>query len=361
MPWTTPTLDEVRRLNRDAITARLGAGVLTPNSVLRVLADANAGLASLTLAYLDWLARQMLPDTAESEWLRRHAEIWLGGWKQATYAQGRVAATGEYGAQVPAGARIVGPDGLMFEVSAATRIGVGATDVPVVALQAGKASNVEASTTMNFADALSGVDGGVTVIDLTGGADDETDDDLRARVLDRIRKPPMGGDADDYVAWAKAFPGVTRAWCSPGEMGVGTVTVRFMMDDLRAATGGFPLADDCDALARWLDAVRPVTVKDLFVVAPLEEAVDVKVVALSPDSASIRAAVSKALGDTIRDRAAPAFARNGVRQDAQTIYAAWLYEAITHVAGVESFALGYGDHVMPSPGHVGTLGAVIYE
>ena len=31
---------------------------------------------------------------------------------------------------------------------------------------------------------------------ITGGVDEETDDELRARVLQRIRKPPMGGSAD---------------------------------------------------------------------------------------------------------------------------------------------------------------------
>ena len=33
------------------------------------------------------------------------------------------------------------------------------------------------------------------------------------RILERIRRPPHGGDSDDYVAWAKV-PGVTRAWCA---------------------------------------------------------------------------------------------------------------------------------------------------
>ena len=90
---------------------------------------------------------------------------------------------------------------------------------------------------------------------LDGGTDEETDEELRARVLRRIRQPPMGGDAYDYVAWALAVPGVTRAWCSPLEMGIGTVTVRFMMDDLRADNDGFPIADDI-AVGRRLSRQR---------------------------------------------------------------------------------------------------------
>jgi uncharacterized phage protein gp47/JayE len=89
MPWTTPTLAEVRALNRDFVRSHLRSGSLIPNSALRVLADGNAGLAHLTLQYIDWLSRQLLPDTAEGDWLReRHAAIWLGGWKEATFASG---------------------------------------------------------------------------------------------------------------------------------------------------------------------------------------------------------------------------------------------------------------------------------
>ena len=112
---------------------------------------------------------------------------------------------------------------------------------------------------------------------MTGGADQETDDELRVRVLDRIRKPPMGGDADDYVAWALSVAGVTRAWCSPLEMGMGTVTVRFMCDDLRASNGGFPNASDVAAVQAFLDTVRPVAVKDIFVLAPTPQPISLAV------------------------------------------------------------------------------------
>ena len=44
MPWTTPALDDVRKQNRDYITARLHSVAMIPNSVLRVLSDAAAGL-----------------------------------------------------------------------------------------------------------------------------------------------------------------------------------------------------------------------------------------------------------------------------------------------------------------------------
>src|SRR4249920_792404 len=97
MPWTTPTLRNVRVLVRDSVRAHLpGADANVPNSLLRVMADAMAALCHLVLQYIDWLSKQLLPDTAETEFLDRHGQIWLvnsdgtKGRKQATLAFGSI-------------------------------------------------------------------------------------------------------------------------------------------------------------------------------------------------------------------------------------------------------------------------------
>src|SRR5262249_59815990 len=95
MPWSTPTWRAVRDLVRDAVNASLpGADANVPNSVLRVLSDNQGALCHLTLQYVDWLSLQLLPDTAETEWLDRHGQIWLvnadgsTGRKMATISTG---------------------------------------------------------------------------------------------------------------------------------------------------------------------------------------------------------------------------------------------------------------------------------
>ena len=55
----------------------------------------------------------------------------------------------------------------------------------------------------------------VGVNGIGGGADVESDEDLRARVLFRKRNPPHSGSKSDYIAWALEVPGVTRAFVSP--------------------------------------------------------------------------------------------------------------------------------------------------
>jgi len=259
MPWQTPTLKEVRSNVRDHIRGSLpGADASVPNSVLRVLSDAQGGLCHLTLQYIDWLALQLLPDTAEHEWLDRHGEIWLVnsdgtlGRKQATFAFGTASFTGFIGTVVPAFSRLEGSapglsETISYETTALITIGNEPTAGPIRALDPGTIGNLESGITLSLLSTVPGADNSATVLELTGGVDTENDDDLRARVLARIRQPPQGGAKHDYELWAMAVPGVTRAWCAPLEMGMGTVTLRFMMDELRADNGGVVAERDCKA------------------------------------------------------------------------------------------------------------------
>jgi uncharacterized phage protein gp47/JayE len=365
LPWTTPSLADLRKQSRDAITASLGARTLLPNSVARVLSDANAALAYLTLLYVSWVAKQLLPDTAETEWLDRHADIWLASnaRKAATFASGTVTLTGINGTAVPAGTRFTSAGSLEYETTALVTIGAGATSAAVEAIDAGALGNQDAGETLTISSAISGVDATATVVSISGGADEETDDELRGRVLDRIRKPPMGGDADDYVAWALEVPGVTRAWCAPREMGAGSVTVRFMMDDLRAdpdpSVSGFPLSGDVAAVQAHIDSLRPVTAQ-VFVEAPIPEPINYTVTGLTPGDASTKAASEASVAAMLRDRGAPAYALAGVLQPAQTIYAAWVAAAITDTPGVNHFDLTMSDHPMPDNGHIAVMGTATY-
>jgi uncharacterized phage protein gp47/JayE len=192
---------------------------------------------------------------------------------------------------------------------------------------------------------------GATVETLTGGTDEENDDDLRYRVLLRIRNPPQGGDAVDYVQWTLAVGGVTRAWCYPLEMGIGTVTVRFMMDVERVANKGFPSPADCRVVEEYLDTVRPVAVKDFFVTAPIPQRIDVQITNLTPDTNAIRSAIVASLEGMLYQYAKPG----------QTIFAAWKYYAIMNTPGIRSFDLiSSADDKMPSPGHMPVLGDISY-
>jgi len=361
MPWFTPTLRDVRSFVRDHVRASLpGADASIPNSVLRVMTDSQGALCHLTLQYIDWLALQLLPDTAEDIWLGRHGDIWLTnsdgttGRKMATFAQGTVNFIGEAsGIIIPAGTRLSsGASGTLVEYETLDQLitGLAGTAVPgeVRALDPGVNGNVAAGASLSL-DTPTGVQ--AIAVDITGGVDTENDDDLRVRVLQRIRQPPQGGALHDYVRWSLAVPGCTRAWCYPLEMGIGTVSVRVMFDDLRADNDGFPIQQDLNAVEGYLDTVRPVAVKDFWVLSPIKQRIEAYINDLNPDTPEVRAAIEANMRAMLLQYAKPG----------QTIYAAWKYAAISSTPDVVSFAMATAlDDVMQSPGHMAVLGDIVY-
>lgn len=359
MPWATPTLRKVREMVRDSIAATLYGAAFIGNNVLRVMADAMAGLAHHVLRYIDWLALQLLPDTAETEWLDRHGDIWLVnaggtvGRKMATYATGTVEFTGIVaGVVIPTGTQLTAFR-VAYETTEQTVTAPSGAPVAVAvrALDPGIIGNRQPGDTMAVTPPIEDVDSSVTVVTVDGGTDTENDDDLRMRVLQRIRQPPQGGAAHDYVRWALAVPGCTRAWCAPLEMGIGTVTVRVLFDDLRAADDGWPQLVDLNLVTSYIDTVRPVAVKDFWVLAPVKQRIDVIIKVLSPDNSEIRAAVEASLSHMMLTLAMPG----------QTIYGAWKAQAVMNTPGVVSVdLLDYTDDTMLSPGHMAVLGDIVY-
>jgi uncharacterized phage protein gp47/JayE len=316
------------------------------------MSDVQGALCFLTLEYEDWLALQIMPDTAETVWLSRFGTIWLvnadgsTGRKVATAAQGTVNMTGQDGLVVVSGA-VLAAANIAYETTADVTLSAAPTPVAARALDPGSVSNLDQGTAMS-----TGVAGitSVTVIDMSGGADEETDDELRARILRRIRQPPMGGAARDYEAWALAVPGVTRAWCAALEMGMGTVTLRFMCDDLRADNNGFPLPEDISAVEAYLDTVRPVAVKDFFVEAPIPYPVNFRLSYLDSDVPSTRTSIQQSLINEFLVRATPG----------QLWYRAWTDEGILNAAGVNAYALVASDVPMPAPGYMAVLGDITF-
>jgi uncharacterized phage protein gp47/JayE len=327
---------------------------MVPNSSLRIMSDGQAGLTHLTMLYLDWLAKQLLPDTAETEWLDRHGIIWLEnadgskGRKAATFAKGTVTFAGTSGTTVPVGTLMSGSNGVDYQTVTDGMIGSdGFGSADAVSLTAGSIGNLPDG--MGLSVAADGVDSATTLGDMTGGVDTETDEQLRERILARIQNPPMGGSEADYINWAMAVPGVTRAWASD-EVGPGTMTVRFLMDDLYPDNYGLPQPQDILAVSEYIDSKRPVTVKDCFVMAPMLFFYSITIRELTTDDATTRARIEERLAELELARSKPA----------QTWYRSWVDEAISQAVGEETHELDYETTEMPSPAYMPILGTVLY-
>jgi len=350
MAYNRPTLTTLIERGRADTASRLkGADPSLRRSLVNVLATVRAGAAHELHGHLAWCAKQLMPDTAESEHLERWASIWGLTRKAATFAAGQVALAGTNGAVIPAGTQLMRADEVEYETTAEVTVASGTAVASISAVDAGDDGNAEAGLLLYLVSPISGVDyQGTAPAAITGGADEERDDSLRTRLMTRIQTPPMAGAKGDYETWALEVAGVTRAWEYPMELGPGTVTVRFAMDGTYA--DGIPLAADVATVQAYIETQRPVTA-EVYVVAPVAKPLTPQI-RLTPDTTAVRAAVAAELADLLLREAVPE----------GTILLSHIQEAI-------SIATGETDHVLLSPtadvtcatGEMVTLGTITWE
>jgi uncharacterized phage protein gp47/JayE len=356
MPFARPTLEDLRlRIKSDLMSQLPGTDALLRRNNLGIIGDVEAGATHLLYGRLDWSFRQLFPDTAEGEYLERWASIWGVYRLPAETAKGTVQFPAQAGTSVPIGAVIARRDGVLFDVTTGGSVDntSGMITVTVEAEIAGSAGNTDPGVQMTMNTTQPGVTPLGTVLDpgLAGGAPEESDDLLRTRLLLRIKAPPHGGSASDYVQWALEVPGVTRAWCYPVQMGPGTVVVRFMMDDVRADAQGIPQPGDVALVQQHIAAVAPVTA-EVYVVAPVALPVNVTIAALVTDTPDTRSAINAQLLDLFVRQAEP-----GVE-----MFASQFVGAINGAPGVQRFNLITPLlPIQPDVGQICILGVLTFQ
>src|SRR5450830_528222 len=325
MPFETPSLPVlINRTQGDL------AGDSLRQSDAQVLARTLSGAAFGLYGYLDWIADQILPDTADDTTLERIAALRLHQPRKAAQAaSGSVSYTAAAGAVLDAGTLLQTSDGRSYTVTVGGTTSGGTNIAPIQALDAGSLGNGDAGLTLFPVQPVQGIGNTFTVLDpgLSGGVAAESIESLRARVISSNSIIPNGGSAADYETWALECPGITRAWCRGSYLGPGTVGLFVMRDD-----DPVPLPDDGQlALVQaYIDPLRPVTA-ELHVLAPVLVPVTYTL-RLIPDTSAIRAAVEAELQD-LHDREA------GL---GDTLL-------LTHIAESISSASGEQDHLLVSP------------
>jgi uncharacterized phage protein gp47/JayE len=391
MPFDRPSLDTLReRIWQDLTNKLPGARTSLRVSNLRAFGEVEAGSAHLLYGRLYWNFLQLFPDTAELEFLERWASIWGVRRTPATRAAGLIVASAQSGAQVRAGDRLQvdGGDEQYTVRTTALEFG-GEIRANVDAVNFGIVGNQPTSTVLRFLNARAGVAPIATVLPLgiVGGAEEDTDEELLQALLNRIQKPPAGGNANDYEVWCYEVAGVTRAWCYPLERGLGTVVLRIMLDEVRAGpippggdlqgNSGIPTNGDCEVVWRYVDIQRPVTA-DLgpddsleivppydpadpvplpvpwgwgYVFPPFPKVQDVVIQGLMPDSLEIRADIEAEIRDMIRHETKPG----------NTLQLSAYYLAIGTAPGVRQYRLIEPDiDVLTLPGEIVTLGSLTF-
>lgn len=192
-------------------------------------------------------------ETAEGEYLdKKCAEIGIER-KQATRAYGTVQITGAVGVTIAKNI-LIASDAVTFMTTESKIIGAtGIESVQAECVQAGTIGNVPSSAIKFFPVTIPGLTKVNNENPFVGGYNEETDESLRERYLDKANKPITSGNTYHYMMWAKSVDGVGDAKVFPLWNGNGTVKVAICDINKRAADS--KLVTDT---ASYIETVRPI-------------------------------------------------------------------------------------------------------
>lgn len=346
MPFNRPTLQALIDRTRNDLLSRLAADDVLRRADAEVYARVVAAASHSLNGFIEYVAKQIIFDTAEAEFLERWASMWKVFRIESVAAHGQVTLSTNVGAVVPAGTVLKAFDGVEYQTDVEVTAVAINTVVDVTAVLAGSAGNRTTGQTLSFISPVDGVLPTGTASELSGGADEELDDSLRSRFIARIQRPPHGGADFDYHDWAREVAGVTRAWVYPNELGAGTVVVRFMRDN---DVSPIPDAGEVAAVQAYIESVRPVA-GELTVVAPVAVPLNLTI-DVTPDTLAIRTAIEAEVRDFIRRESEPG----------GTLRISRLREAISTAAGENYHLLTTPSaDVTVSSGQISTFGAITW-
>lgn len=286
----------------------------------------------------DWVVRQAFPQTAEGEYLDRHAQLRGLERKPAVAAEGTVRFTVEEAPDsdrsIPEGTVCMTSGLVRFETTRAAVLEAGtlAADVPVRAMTPGAAGNVSAGAIVSMAVAPIGIAACTNPQPCAGGADGETDEALRERVLESFKRLPNGANSAFYQQGALSFDQVAAAAVIPRPRGVGSVDV------VPATLAGLPGEELLAELEDYFEQRREIAV-DLKVRAPETVTVNIAV-AVEPEKGRDKTAVLEQVKEAVRSW----FTGRLLGQD---ILRARLGEIVYHCGGVANYAISAPEADVP--------------
>jgi uncharacterized phage protein gp47/JayE len=388
MPYQRPTLSTLRSQAAADINSNIeGGDGLLRFANLFVLGTVLAGLTHEQFGYLDWIALQANPFTATDVYLEAWAALKSIFREPATAATGTATFQGTVGYSLPSGSKFTRGDGYTYVTTAAGTVGAGGTvTVPAVAVLpgvdpvnypggGGAAGNTAAGTVVTLTVSVPGIQStGTVATAFTGGADIELDGSLRTRMLQAYQNTPMGGAASDYVRWALAVPGVTRAWVSRNGFGTGTVVLYVMLDQAESGNNGFPVGTngisandtfpsgaprgtvatgDQLNIANQIFVEQPVTAL-VYVCGPSPNAINFTMSGIGTPPLATQVAIQAAIGYVFLEQGSPIAGGKVYLSDIET--------AISAISGTEGFVINSPTGNIPNvAGELPVLGTITYN
>lgn len=294
MPFQVPTLDESHAiLLADHQNRFPGDDVSRFSDTWKRLRTKALAVTALH-AHIDVVDSDLMPDTATGPRLDRWGTILNVPRKLATPSFGTAVLRcfGTVAAAVTA-STLSHQDGTTYKCGTGVIGAGGFVDVdlnlglvaPFTGFSTGSITRKTAGEVLTFVAPPAGITSTAELqADLDhGGEDDEPDGTYRVRLLDKMAAPGMGGNANDYRAWALSQDGVATAYVYPLRQGLGSVDVAFLHAGRGAAR--LPTGGEITAVKTYIDTQRPVSVADFRVLTAVAEPNDVEILVSSQDAA----------------------------------------------------------------------------
>ena len=179
----------------------------------------------------EWVLDQSFPQTAQGIYLERHAAMRGLKRQEASKAAGTLRFSVETASvvdlEVPAGSVCMTEAEYRFQTTERGVLQAGElfVDVPAEALEGGSGFNAAPGTITIMTACPVGITACTNPGAFSGGSDPESDESLRARVLESYRRLPNGANAAWYERSAMAHTGVAEAKAVGRARGTGTVDV----------------------------------------------------------------------------------------------------------------------------------------
>jgi uncharacterized phage protein gp47/JayE len=227
--FVAPTAAEIRDNYLRAIKAGLIArGVATPNvgpgSDDYITAQATGNEVEVVSYNTVLAADQLMPDTAIGDNLARIMAIYGLSLKGAGVSLGYIVFSTSATTGVSTDAQLQDPLGNLIKVTTGGTYANGDL-IPVESIAVGSATNLAGGTFLKWVSppAYANPTSPLSADGMSGGVDQEKDDDGRARLLSILRNFPGSGNASQVAAFAEqANPSVEIAFVYDGANGPGT-------------------------------------------------------------------------------------------------------------------------------------------
>lgn len=210
---------------------------------------------------LDNILSIMFLEDATNEYLDKKVYDFGIERKMGTVARGFIKVTGENGTHIPQNSEVISQGKLSFFTLEDAWINEGVALVEVEASDVGAEYNIIQNSIDKFVININGVKSVTNEKEFKEGTNVETDEELRERFFEVIRRPATSGNIYHYEQWAKEIDGINQARVKPLWNGNGTVKVIVSNDNSIVSE---EIVSKCQ---EYINTVKPIGA-DVTVITP---------------------------------------------------------------------------------------------